>query len=88
MYITQRFMQKHTPPRKRMFHSNQYGLFGLADLADRQKAVAWVFGDFVACRQVSWFALAAFNFCEEVDGLVFAAAKRDVFFVQKVSDPF
>lgn len=60
----------------------------LALLADGQEPVAWVFCYFVASWQTSGFALAAFDLREEVDCLILAATKRDVFLVQEVLDPF
>ena len=57
-------------------------------VANGQETVAWVFGYFFASWELTWCALAAFDFREEVDRLLFAATKGDIFFVQKVLDPF
>lgn len=59
-----------------------------ANFADGQEPVAWVLGYFVTCWQTGWFALATFDLREEVDGLVLAATKCDVFLVQEVLNPF
>lgn len=59
-----------------------------ADLADCQETVAWVLGYFVTSWKITWITLATFYLREEVDGLVFATTKSDVFLVQEVLYPF